>query len=631
LIYPDGSKGFQVNCGVRIHGNSSRTPSKTPKRSFRLVFREIHGPKKLNYDFFEGSPVDEFDSLILRAGYNDSWIHYNSNYRRRAVWARDMFARKVQLRMGHAASHGNFAHLYVNGLYWGIYNPSERPDANFTSAHLGGKQEDWDATNSGDFKDGDSTVWNQLMELANDGLGGLAAYDEFQTMCDVENLADYMIINHYIGNQDWDHRNWYAARRRRAGEGYKFFCWDSERSLSVTTVDETGTNNNYKPSRLFAAASANPEFRLLMADRLHKHLFNDGPLTVTNSIAIWQELSDITDRVLVAESARWGDWRTNDSPYVKYTMNEHYYPEQTRLLTEYFPYRRDVFIDQYKALGLYPDLEPPTFSVHGGTFSNSTTVTISGPTNVYYTTDGSDPREYGTGLVAGLTNSGPVLLVYTCVIKARSYDGAEWSALTETAFIDTAPSPLRITEIMCSPRSPDATESLTNANASAYCFIEIANTGSEPVGLAGIVFSEGIRFDFTKGSVSTLNPGEYAVVVKDWDAFLARYPGLESVIAGEYLAELSQSGEQLKLELDGIHSIVSFSDNDARDWPIAAQGAGHSLVPRNESAEGSLLDYGRNWRASLNVDGSPGASDASVENQLCINEIAGQPNPAGFF
>src|SRR5207247_8599578 len=48
LINPDGSKGFQINCGVRIRGGFSRMPT-TPKQSFRFFFRKQYGDGKLKY------------------------------------------------------------------------------------------------------------------------------------------------------------------------------------------------------------------------------------------------------------------------------------------------------------------------------------------------------------------------------------------------------------------------------------------------------------------------------------------------------------------------------------------------------------------------------------------------------
>ena len=45
----EGNESFQVNCGVRTQGGHSRRPEKSPKHSFRIVFRSEYGPSKLNY------------------------------------------------------------------------------------------------------------------------------------------------------------------------------------------------------------------------------------------------------------------------------------------------------------------------------------------------------------------------------------------------------------------------------------------------------------------------------------------------------------------------------------------------------------------------------------------------------
>ncbi|MFB0553287.1 MAG: chitobiase/beta-hexosaminidase C-terminal domain-containing protein, partial [Phycisphaerae bacterium] len=49
LIYPDGSEGFQVNCGIRIHGGYFRQHNATKKHSLRLLFKGIYGPTKLQF------------------------------------------------------------------------------------------------------------------------------------------------------------------------------------------------------------------------------------------------------------------------------------------------------------------------------------------------------------------------------------------------------------------------------------------------------------------------------------------------------------------------------------------------------------------------------------------------------
>ena len=46
LILPDGSPGFQSDCGLRIQGNYNRIPVKSPKHSFRLLFKEKYGASR---------------------------------------------------------------------------------------------------------------------------------------------------------------------------------------------------------------------------------------------------------------------------------------------------------------------------------------------------------------------------------------------------------------------------------------------------------------------------------------------------------------------------------------------------------------------------------------------------------
>jgi len=137
LIYSDGTEGFQADCGVRIQGGYFRQPSAGKKHSFRLLFKGIYGPTKLRYPLFGDDAAREFDTITLRAGANDGYIWGGNESN--VQYTRDQFMRDLQLGTGNAASHGNFVHLYVNGLYWGLYNPCERPDGSFSSSYYGGQ------------------------------------------------------------------------------------------------------------------------------------------------------------------------------------------------------------------------------------------------------------------------------------------------------------------------------------------------------------------------------------------------------------------------------------------------------------------------------------------------------------
>ena len=110
-----------------------------------------------------------------------------------------------------------------------------------------------------------------------------------EIMLDMTNYIDYMILNHYGGNDDWPNRNWYANRRRGPeSEGFRFFAWDSEISLALS--NRTDVNENYIGVSSGAAEAydnlrKSDEFRLAFADRIHKHLFNGGALYVNTTFA----------------------------------------------------------------------------------------------------------------------------------------------------------------------------------------------------------------------------------------------------------------------------------------------------------------------------------------------------------
>lgn len=73
LIRSDGVAGFQVDAGLRMAGVASRHHQFTRKHSFSLRFRSRYGSPRLDYPLFPESSVARFDTLRLRAGFNDSF------------------------------------------------------------------------------------------------------------------------------------------------------------------------------------------------------------------------------------------------------------------------------------------------------------------------------------------------------------------------------------------------------------------------------------------------------------------------------------------------------------------------------------------------------------------------------
>ncbi|WP_163319720.1 chitobiase/beta-hexosaminidase C-terminal domain-containing protein [Dysgonomonas sp. 520] len=451
---PKTGKQFQINCGLRLHGGNSRRPYNSGKHSFRVHFKKIYGAGNLHYDLFDDDTAnDKFGHLVFRAGYNFSWITGgsgdNADQRLRAQYMVDPFAKKTQSEMGHHAVHDRFAHLFINGLYWGLYDISERVRNQFTSEYMGGKEEDYDVIDDDGLVEGQLTAYNQMLSLAKS-----KNYNELisQKLLNMENFIDYMLLNFYIGNDDWGKNNWYTARNRvNPGKGFQYFSWDAENALS--NVNNNKILNFEGPLRemLFGASkdatngglSQNAEFKLLFMDRVQKHFLNDGVLTPEKTAERYLKLADEIDLPIILESARWGDYRkkvlTRDNVRITYTRNDHWIPMKDALCNDYFPARTEIVYNQLKALGLTTPIDAPVFSSKGGSITEPIDLTISATSgSIYYTIDGTDPRVANSGDVSsgGLLYNSPLQVVGKGTIKARAKNGSTWSALSEVTFKD---------------------------------------------------------------------------------------------------------------------------------------------------------------------------------------------------
>jgi hypothetical protein len=365
LTFPDGRAGFRIDCGIRIQGGWSRRPEESPKHSFRLLFKSKYGPARLEFPLFGEAGGREFDTLILRGGNNNTWLHWSGEERRRADFIRDQWMRDTHRAMGYPAARGVFVHLYLNGLYWGLYNLTERPDATFVAGRQGGSRKDYDSQKAEKAIEGDKVAWDKMLKLANAGLGGEAEYRAICEMLDMPAFIDFMILNLYGGNADWDrHSNWYAARRRNPPGRFQFLIWDGERSLEAIDANVLDYDDDQSPPRLFQKLRANARFRAEFAERVQRHFFNGGALTAEAGARRFQFWSDQLDAAVVAESARWGAYRRDVQqykvgPYELYTRNEHWRPEIRRLLGEYFPKRGEAVLKQFREAGLYPKVDAP--------------------------------------------------------------------------------------------------------------------------------------------------------------------------------------------------------------------------------------------------------------------------------
>ena len=658
LIRGDGHTEFATTAKIAMHGNASRFNVRTPKHSMHASFNSDYGPTKLDYNWFGGG-VKVHDGIVFRScGFVDGWagryadsatyvsaetgetfrgLRYrpeNTCYLR-DVWVKDSFR-----AMGWLSSRSAYVHLYINGLYWGLYEPSERINASYFNQHIGGPEGAWDVVvgedNNGPpvLVDGSLNDWNTLLAIVNGGVASEAAYATVTNLIDIDNLIDYMMVHIFAESEDWPRHNWYVAHRRATNgiPGTKFICtvWDQELTLDRLVRDATrnrvnvggGAGEIYSPARIYQQLRNWPEFRRQFGDRVHKHLFNGGVLTPSNNVARLLGPAAIIHDALVGESARWGDARKTGVPVgqvgtgVTFTRDEWWQPEIDKLATNFFQRLTADNVARFQTNNLYPLLGAPIFNQFGGAvssgFSLSMTHTNASGT-IYFTTDGGDPRVYGSGAVAGSAQAyaTPVPINTTTLVRARVFIGGTWSALVEAVFFPPQDlSKLALTELMYHP--PDV--GITNSDE--FEFLELKNAGTNTLNLSGLVFS-GFNFTFPNGTM--LPPEQFFVLVRNATAFASKHPGV--AINGIYTGRLDNGGEPIALSHPLGGTIFSVTYADVSPWPVTADGFGFSLVPINPGVT-QAPDDGTKWRASTLVGGSPGADDPTPGTApIVINEI----------
>jgi len=201
-------------------------------------------------------------------------------------------------------------------------------------------------------------------------------------------------------------------------------------------------------------------------------------------------------------------------------------------------------------------------------------------------------------------------------LALRDLAGALVTATNYPGIPSAAQQYLRITEIMYHPAPLGGN---TNS-AEEFEFIELKNISrSLTLDLRGVRLSNGVRFDFSSGAITTLAPGATVVVVKNLAAFGARY-GSTLPVAGEYGGALANEGERIQL-LDGSdEEILDFSYDNR--WHPVTDGFGFSLVVIDERAVPEAWNSATNWRSSGTLQGSPAAVDSpALVPPILVNEV----------
>jgi autotransporter-associated beta strand protein len=436
-FYPTNGSPLRTDLGLRIAGSPYTRPrykltraatasfaynDALQKPSFNLFFRSELGDAQIDYPLFPDSKISVYEDLRLRAGHNDV-----SN-----PFIRDELTRRIFQGTGQVSAMGLFASLYINGVWKGYYNLTERVREAFMQQYFKSTAA-WDVQQRNEFASGDPIHWNAMFKyLRTNTLSTVSAYIGVHDFLDVDNYIDYIMVNAFAGTWDWPNNNWIASRERSEAGRWRFFVWDAEGAFGMAsrtttyntfTTDLTITDAKTTPDRyipaIYTLLKVSPEFRLRFADRAQKHLFKTGALTQQSMSQNFYMLRDQINPIM----------KETTTSYLNETFHNTWILPSTR---------RTEFFNQMIAQGLwFTNTIAPEFSQHGGAITTNTWISITNLNltgSIYFTTNGLDPRAPG-GAVSGTLYTGAFQLIESATVKARVLcNGSDWSPLQEAAF-----------------------------------------------------------------------------------------------------------------------------------------------------------------------------------------------------
>ena len=158
-------------------------------------------------------------------------------------------------------------------------------------------------------------------------------------------------------------------------------------------------------------------------------------------------------------------------------------------------------------------------------------------------------------------------------------------------------------------------------------YVELYNRETTNVNLSGWVLSSGANFTFPSNTF--LKPTNYLVVVAHRLTFTARYPAVTNIV-GDWLGQLSNTGEKISLDDASGTRIDSVTYADQGDWAkrrrgidsfshrgwtwfSEADGSGKSLELINPDLPN---EHGQNWSASAMVNGTPGQPNSVLNPNI---------------
>ena len=197
--------------------------------SFKLKgSKELGGEKNLLYPFFEQKPYIRNRTLQIRNGGNDN------NGR-----MKDPALQYIVETSGVDIDCQSYqpVHEFINGEYIGMLNVREPNNKHYVEANYGWGDDEIDqfemSPDSGYVqKCGTAEAYELLCDVLSPDAANSETYAEICRLLDIDNYANYMAAEFYLGGTDWPQNNVKGFRHRDGGR-FRFVLFDLDGTFAT--------------------------------------------------------------------------------------------------------------------------------------------------------------------------------------------------------------------------------------------------------------------------------------------------------------------------------------------------------------------------------------------------------------
>ena len=317
----DGTQLVGQNCQLELSGHASRL--QFDQKAFMLKAKQAYGENHFNAALFEKRDYTEYKSITMRAsGQDNMQTHMRDSILTSLAEDTNVMYQETEVSV-----------VYVNGLYWGIYNMRERITPDSIAQFEGWDNPDDITLVEGDLSrmvsvQGSKKDYQQLIaQVEKTDLSLDENVEKLREYVDIENYLDYVAIQIYTANQDLNNVRMY--RNAKEDGQWRWILCDLDLSYQI---DRNSINSWLTPggvgtitqqdNTLFIALMKNAGIRDYFLTRMGELLATT--FSTENVVQKIRERYDILLPEMEMHCQRWGwklsTWQRYGSNMVKYAQ-----------------------------------------------------------------------------------------------------------------------------------------------------------------------------------------------------------------------------------------------------------------------------------------------------------------------